>query len=221
MEQIALITGSSRGIGSAIARKFKSNGFNLLTPSRNELNLNDNLSIEAYCKKIEVDIDVIINCAGVNTIATLNELDDAALNSMIQINLLAPLKIIQCLNDKMGKNCLGHIVNISSIWSFISKEGRCGYSAAKAGINGMTRTLALEFAPKNILINSVAPGYVNTELTKQNNTPEDLANIASLIPLQRLAEPEEIANLVYFLSSDMNTYITGQTIIIDGGYICR
>ena len=221
MEQIALITGSSRGIGSAIARKFKSNGFNLLTPSRNELNLNDNLSIEAYCKKIEVDIDVIINCAGVNTIATLNELDDAALNSMIQINLLAPLKIIQCLNDKMGKNCLGHIVNISSIWSFISKEGRCGYSIAKAGINGMTRTLALEFAPKNILINSVAPGYVNTELTKQNNTPEDLANIASLIPLQRLAEPEEIANLVYFLSSDMNTYITGQTIIIDGGYICR
>ena len=183
--------------------------------------MNDNLSIEAYCKKIEVDIDVIINCAGVNTIATLNELDDAALNSMIQINLLAPLKIIQCLNDKMGKNCLGHIVNISSIWSFISKEGRCGYSAAKAGINGMTRTLALEFAPKNILINSVAPGYVNTELTKQNNTPEDLANIASLIPLQRLAEPEEIANLVYFLSSDMNTYITGQTIIIDGGYICR
>ena len=221
MGRIALITGSSRGIGKAFVNKFEVNGYKLLTPSRNEMNLNDNSSIESYCKKIEVDIDVIINCAGVNTIATLNELDDAALNSMIQINLLAPLKIIQCLNDKMGKKRLGHIINISSIWSFISKEGRSGYSATKAGINGMTRTLALEFAPKNILINSVAPGYVNTELTKQNNTPEDIANIASLIPLQRLAEPEEIANLVYFLSSDMNTYITGQTIIIDGGYICR
>lgn len=221
MGKVALITGSSRGIGRAIVKKFETSGFKLLTPSRNEMNLNDNLSIEAYCKKIEVDIDVIINCAGVNTIATLNELDDTDLNSMIQIDLLAPLKIIQCLNNKMGKNCLGHIVNISSIWSFISKEGRCGYSAAKAGINGMTRTLALEFASKNILINSVAPGYVNTELTKQNNTPEDIATISSLIPLQRLAEPEEIANLVYFLSSDMNTYITGQTIIIDGGYICK
>lgn len=221
MGKVALITGSSRGIGKAIVNKFEVNGYKLLTPSRNEMNLNDNLSIEAYCKKIEVDIDVIINCAGVNTIATLNELDDADLNSMIQIDLLAPLKIIQCLNNNMGKNCLGHIVNISSIWSFISKEGRCGYSAAKAGINGMTRTLALEFASKNILINSVAPGYVNTELTKQNNTPEDIATISSLIPLQRLAEPEEIANLVYFLSSDMNTYITGQTIIIDGGYICK
>lgn len=221
MGKVALITGSSRGIGKAIVNKFEVNGYKLLTPSRNEMNLNDNLSIEAYCKKIEVDIDVIINCAGVNTIATLNELDDADLNSMIQIDLLAPLKIIQCLNYKMGKNCLGHIVNISSIWSFISKEGRCGYSAAKAGINGLTRTLALEFATKNILINSVAPGYVNTELTKQNNTPKDIAIISSLIPLQRLAEPEEIANLVYFLSSDMNTYITGQTIIIDGGYICR
>lgn len=221
MEKIALITGSSRGIGNAIAGKFKSNGFKLLTPSRKDMNLNDNLSIETYCKKIEGDIDVIINCAGVNTIATLNELDDTALNSMIQIDLLAPLKIIQCLNDKMGKNRLGHIVNISSIWSLISKEGRCGYSAAKAGINGMTRTLALEFATKNILINSVAPGYVNTELTRQNNTPEDIANIESLIPLKRLAEPEEIANLVYFLCSDMNTYITGQTLIIDGGYICK
>lgn len=221
MGKVALITGSSRGIGKAIVNKFEVNGYKLLTPSRNEMNLNDNLSIEAYCKKIEVDIDVIINCAGVNTIATLNELDDADLNSMIQIDLLAPLKIIQCLNNKMGKNCLGHIVNISSIWSFISKEGRCGYSAAKAGINGTTRTLALEFASKNILINSVAPGYVNTELTKQNNTVEDIAKIASLIPLRRLAEPEEIANLVYFLSSDQNTYITGQTIIIDGGYVCR
>lgn len=221
MEKIALITGSSRGIGNAIAKMFKSNGFKLLTPSRKEMNLNDNLSIESYCKKIEDDIDVLINCAGVNTIATLNDLNDNDLNSMIQIDLLAPLKIIQCLNDKMGRNRLGHIVNISSIWSIISKEGRSGYSAAKAGINGMTRTLALEFASKNILINSVAPGYVNTELTKQNNTAEDIANITSLIPLQRLADPDEIASLVYFLCSDMNTYITGQTIIIDGGYTCR
>ena len=221
MGKVALITGASRGIGKSIVNKFSANGYKLLTPSRIEMNLNDNSSIKAYCKNIEVDIDVIINCAGVNTIATLNELDDTDLYSMIQIDLLAPLKIIQCLNDKMGKNYPGYIVNISSIWSFVSKEGRCGYTAAKSAINGITRSLAIELAPKNILINSVAPGFVNTELTKKNNTPSEIADITSLIPMQRLAEPDEIANLVYFLSSDQNTYITGQTIIIDGGYICR
>jgi len=221
MEKVALITGSSRGIGKAIAEKFKANNYRLLIPSRYEMNLNDISSIEAYCKSINVNIDVIVNCAGINTIAKINDLEDEDLNSMLQINLVAPLKIIQHLNDKMGKNNIGHIVNISSVWSFVSKEGRSGYSATKAAINGVTRTLALELASKNILINSVAPGYVNTELTKKNNSISEIAKITSLIPLQRLAEPEEIANLVYFLSSDMNTYITGQTILIDGGYICK
>jgi 3-oxoacyl-[acyl-carrier protein] reductase len=221
MEKVVLITGSSRGIGKSIAEKFISNGYKVLTPSRIEMNLENNSSIESYCKRIDSDIDVIVNCAGVNTIATLNDLTDVDLNSMIQIDLLAPLKIIQCLNGRMGNNRPGYIVNISSIWSFVAKEGRCGYSAAKTALNGVTRTLALEFASKNILVNSVAPGYVNTELTKQNNSASEIADIASLIPLKRLADPEEIANLVYFLSSDMNTYITGQTIIIDGGYVCR
>lgn len=221
MDKVALITGSSRGIGNAIANKFEIEGYHNLTPTRREMNLNDNASIENYCKKIRGNVDVIVNCAGINTIATLNDLTDADLISMIQVDLMAPLKIIQCLISRMGKNYVGHIVNLSSIWSIVSKEGRCGYTAAKTAINGITRTLALEYATKNILINSVAPGFVNTELTKQNNTPEELATIASFIPMQRLAEPEEIANLVYFLSSEMNTYITGQTIIIDGGYTCK
>jgi len=221
MERVVLITGGSRGIGKSIADKFKSKGFQVLIPSRNEMNLADNSTIESYCSSIKCEIDVIINCAGINTIATLNELKDMDLGSMIQIDLFAPLKIIQCLNGKMGKTRTGYVVNISSIWSFVSKEGRIGYTAAKSAINGVTRTLALEYATNNILVNSVAPGYVNTELTKQNNSETEIANISSLIPLKRLAEPEEIANLVYFLSSEDNTYITGQTIIIDGGYICK
>ena len=221
MERVVLITGGSRGIGKSIADKFKSKGFQVLIPSRNEMNLADNSTIESYCSSIKCEIDVIINCAGINTIATLNELKDLDLGSMMQIDLFAPLKIIQCLNGKMGNTRTGYVVNISSIWSFVSKEGRIGYTAAKSAINGVTRTLALEYATNNILVNSVAPGYVNTELTKQNNSETEIANISSLIPLKRLAEPEEIANLVYFLSSEDNTYITGQTIIIDGGYICK
>ncbi len=221
MKKVALITGSSRGIGKAIVAKFLANNFSVLIPTRNEMNLNDNASIESYCKTIAGNIDVIVNCAGINTIAKVNDIDDSDILSMFQINLMAPLKVIQHLNDKMGKDNVGRIVNLSSIWSLVSKEGRCGYSATKAAINGITRTLALELASKNILINSVAPGYVNTELTKQNNTLSEINKISSLIPLKRLAEPDEIANLVYFLSSEQNTYITGQTITIDGGYVCR
>lgn len=221
MERVVLVTGGSRGIGKSIADKFKNKGYKVLIPSRNEMDLSNNLSIESYCNTFEEELDVIVNCAGINTIATLNELKDEDMNAMMQIDLLAPLKIIQCLNKRMGKTRIGRIVNISSIWSVVSKEGRCGYTAAKSAINGITRTLALEYANSNILINSVAPGYVNTELTKENNSEAEIAYIESIIPLRRLAEPEEIANLVYFLSSEDNTYITGQTITIDGGYICK
>ena len=95
------------------------------------------------------------------------------------------------------------------------------YSAAKAGLNGLTRALALELAPYHIMVNAVAPGYINTELTKKNNTPEALERIAEEIPLGRLGEPSEIAECVAFLCSPKNSYMTGQVIVLDGGYLCR
>jgi 3-oxoacyl-[acyl-carrier protein] reductase len=115
----------------------------------------------------------------------------------------------------------GRIVNISSIWSIVSKKRRLTYSASKAGLNGMTRALAVELAPYNILINAVAPGYVNTELTRQNNSEQDIHAIKETIPLRRLAEPSEIAETVFFLCSERNTYITGQVITVDGGFTCQ
>jgi 3-oxoacyl-[acyl-carrier protein] reductase len=92
---------------------------------------------------------------------------------------------------------------------------------SKGGLNAFTRSLAVEAAPYNILVNAVAPGYVNTELTLQNNTEQDLQSIRKTIPMQRLAEPEEIARLVAFLCSERNTYLTGQCLVIDGGYTCQ
>lgn len=218
---MALVTGGSRGIGQAIVSLFQSRGIDVLAPTREEMDLNDIASIEAYCSRIEGSIDIIVNNAGINTIAALDSLEDCSLDAMLQINLKAPLKIIQCLKQRMGRNSVGRIVNMSSIWGFISKEGRCGYTAAKTAINGITRTLALELAKDNILVNAVAPGFVNTELTKQNNSQEEITQLEKAIPLGRLAEPGEIANLVYFLSSEANTFITGQTILIDGGYTCK
>lgn len=219
--KVALVTGGSRGIGCATIELLESKGFCVLAPTRREMDLSDMNSILSYCNSIECRIDVIINNAGINIIAPLEDVDDDILDKMLQINMKAPLKIIQCLKKRMGNEKIGRIVNVSSIWSFVSKEGRCAYTATKTAINGITRNLALELAKDNILINAVAPGFVNTELTKQNNTKEEIALLEKDIPLGRMAQPSEIAELIYFLSSDANSFITGQTILIDGGYTCR
>lgn len=121
----------------------------------------------------------------------------------------------------MQKNRFGRILNISSLWSIVSRVGRTSYAMSKAALNGMTRSLALELAPYNILVNAVAPGYVLTDLTRQNNSAVELDAIRKTIPLQRLAEPQEIANVVAFLCSEQNTYLTGQTIVVDGGFTCQ
>ncbi len=216
----ALITGASRGIGRAVAEWFRRAGYDVLTPSRSEMDLRDPASIAAWCARTE-RVDVLVNNAGINTIAPLGRLGDDVLEEMLQVNLKAPLQIVRALEERIGGGRWGRIVNLSSVWAFVSKEGRCGYTAAKSAIRGVTQTLALELAPRNILVNAVAPGFVNTELTRQNNTPAQIAALAEAIPLARLAEPEEIAELVGFLASERNTYITGQTFLIDGGYTCR
>lgn len=216
-----LITGGSRGIGKAISDLFRERRWEVLAPTRQEMNLSDSKSIADYCASLDGAIDAIVNNAGINNIATLDKLDDDLFGEMLQVNLKAPVQIVRCLQDKLKVNTIAHIVNVSSIWGFVSKKGRLGYAAAKTGIIGATRTMALELGKDNVLVNAVAPGFVNTELTKQNNTPEQIAEIESNLPLGRMAEPEEIAKFVYFLASDENTFITGQTILIDGGYTCQ
>lgn len=114
----------------------------------------------------------------------------------------------------------GRIVNISSVWAVVTKAGRLMYSTAKAGLGGMTRTLSVELAPYNVLVNALAPGYVNTELTRRNNTGAEIEAIERTIPVGRLAEPEEIAEVAAFLASDRNSYVTGQIIMVDGGFTC-
>ena len=216
----ALITGASRGIGRAAAEWFRRACYDVLTPARSEMDLADPASIAAWCRSAE-RVDVLVNNAGINTIAPLDALGDGVLDEMLQVNLKAPLQIVRALGGRIGGSRTGRIVHLSSIWAFVSKEGRCGYTAAKAAVRGVTQTLALELAPRNILVNAVAPGFVDTELTRRNNTPEQIAALAETIPLARLAAPEEIAELIGFLASERNTYITGQTLVIDGGYTCR
>jgi NAD(P)-dependent dehydrogenase (short-subunit alcohol dehydrogenase family) len=217
----ALVTGASRGIGKAIAEQLRKDGAQLLVPSRGELDLLSDRSIDLFLQALDEPVDILVNDAGINRIADFRAYPDDDLQDTMQTNLISPIRLARGLIPGMMQRKYGRIVNISSIWSVISKPGRLPYSVTKSGLNAFTRSLAVEVAPFNILVNAVAPGYVNTELTRQNNTDQDLDNIRRTIPMQRLAEPEEIAWLVAFLCSEQNTYLTGQCLLIDGGYTCQ
>lgn len=220
IQKTALITGASRGIGKVIAEQLKKDGLRLLTPSRKELDLLSNHSIDLFLETLTEPVDVLVNDAGINRLGGITVFPDADLEATMRTNLIAPIRLTRGLMPGMIQRKYGRIVNMSSIWSIVSKPGRVTYSVSKSGLNAFTRSLAVEVAPYNILVNAVAPGYVNTELTRQNNSEQDIQNIQRMIPMRRLAEPEEIARLVTFLCSEQNTYLTGQCLVIDGGYTC-
>jgi NAD(P)-dependent dehydrogenase (short-subunit alcohol dehydrogenase family) len=216
--RIVLITGASRGIGRAIAARAAAKGARLLTPTRAELDLASPQSIAEYVAHLEVPIDVLINDAGVSQPGKLPAVEDAGFMHTLQVNLVAPVLLAHGLAGGMTERGYGRIVNISSIWALVARDGRVTYSASKAGLIGATRALAVELGPAGILVNAVAPGYVATEMTLANNSAEALKEIAGRIPLRRLAEPDEIAELVVFLGSEANTYMTGQVVACDGGF---
>jgi 3-oxoacyl-[acyl-carrier protein] reductase len=216
----ALVTGGSRGIGLAIGKRLHADGVQVIAPTRMEMDLLSGASIDAYVRSLKQPVDILINNAGINIIASLAEIADPDLQDTIQIDLLAPLRLAKALAPPMMERRYGRIVNISSILAVVTRAGRLMYSTAKAGLGGMTRTLAVELAPYNVLVNALAPGYVNTELTRRNNTEAEIEAIGKTIPAGRLAEPEEIAEVAAFLASDRNSYVTGQLIMVDGGYTC-
>ena len=235
----ALITGATRGIGRAIADKIIEAGANVVLTGTNQsqidqLNLdNENKAIKWLMAdfstfdniKLFIDklkkvkpIDICVNNAGINIIKPLIEVSNKEYQRIMSVNLSAPFCIVQCLIPNMKKKNYGRIVNIASIWSEISKSGRSLYSSSKTGLVGFTRSMAVECAAENILVNTVSPGFTLTELTVQSLSAVEMKSLSKQIPVGRFAEPSEIAQTVLFLCSEMNTYITGQNIVIDGGF---
>jgi 3-oxoacyl-[acyl-carrier protein] reductase len=235
----ALITGATRGIGAAIAQRFLDAGANVICTGTSKesiakLNKKNNDSRISYiavdlkdevsvCKFMEQInrvkcIDILINNAGVNRILNNTDTCDKDYDYIMDINVKGTYRIAREVSKKMINNGYGRIVNITSIWSEVTRPGRSLYTTSKFAVVGLTKSLAVELAGNNILVNSVGPGFTLTELTSSTNTKEEQECISSLIPMKRMAQPFEIANLVLFLASDLNTYLTGQNIIIDGGY---
>ena len=217
----ALVTGASRGIGKSIKEVLTTDGIKIVSPSRNELDLSSSESIDKFLSQMSEDIDIIINNAGILKVGKHNELSSDDFHEILQVNVVAPFRIISGFVEKMKNRNFGRIVNISSVWGQKSKEGRTLYSSSKAALDALTRSLAIEFASYNILINSVAPGYIETDMLKQCNTEDELNIIRHTIPMKRFGKKIEIAELVKFLTSENNSYITGQIFTIDGGYTSK
>jgi len=235
----ALITGATRGIGKAIADDFiKAGAKVILTGTKNsEIDLlnseNENEAImwvkadfsSQYGIATFIDnlkslgsIDICVNNAGINIIKPYTEYSSDEYQRLLCINLTAPFSIVQQLIPNMKKRGFGRIVNIASIWSQISKPGRSLYTTSKTGLIGLTRSMAVEFASANILVNAISPGFTKTELTEQSLSKNEMKQLSDQIPIRRFAEPHEIANTALFLCSDLNSYITGQNIAMDGGF---
>lgn len=218
MEYKVLVTGGSRGIGYEIVKLYENRGYTVYNPTRKELDLSDRCSVEEYINNNrDLGINIIINNAGINHIDFLDKLKENEIYEMIEVNLFSALRLIRGFSPYMKDTHFGRIVNIGSIWDIISKPGRTGYSMTKHGINGITKTLALELARDGILVNTVSPGQTLTELTRKNNDDKAIKKMEHDIPLGRLADPSEIAKAVFFLANENNTYITGHELVVDGG----
>lgn len=240
--QTVLVTGATRGMGKQFADDLAKLGANLIltgTDKERVENLNreakldkntnkkyyavdfaDAASTQAFIEDIGTyqKIDVCINNAGINRINFIDETLFADWKDILNVNLEAPFLIMRALIPLMKKNHYGRIVNIASIFGVISKAKRSIYSATKFGLHGLTVSSAIELAPYNVLVNSVSPGFVLTELTKSILSEEEMKNLALQVPARRFAQPDEISRVVLFLASSLNTYLTGQNIVVDGGF---
>jgi NAD(P)-dependent dehydrogenase (short-subunit alcohol dehydrogenase family) len=227
----ALVTGGTRGIGAAVALRLLADGAEVLvTGSHGEargpsgceyraVDFADAGQTEAFASQLSGErFDILVNNAGINRIAPFAEIRTEDFDRIHNVNLRAAFLLCRATVAGMRERRYGRIVNISSIYGVISKEFRASYSATKFGLDGLTTALAAEVSADNVLANCVAPGFIDTDLTRGVLGEGGMAAVAAQIPARRLGTPGEIAAFVAWLVGPENTYITGQTLVIDGGF---
>lgn len=241
---IVLVTGGAGGIGSAISVYFARHGYDVALQYNSRKGRAEKLA-EQICKEFnvqaialqsdfqkETDIqemfqkvtetlgapEVLVNNAGISEQRLFTDVSSQEWQKMININMGAAFYLCQCAVPYMIKKQKGSIVNVSSMWGIAGASCEVAYSAAKAGLIGMTKALARELGPSGIRVNCVAPGVINTEMNAKHSA-ETMADLAESTPLCRIGKPEEVAAAVYFLASEDASFITGQTLCVDGGFL--
>jgi len=241
-KKIALVTGASRGIGKSISIILAQNGAHVICVSRNiddvqlvankitaqkfiataeSCDISDSKNVTELVKKIiekHGRIDILINNAGITRDNLLMRISDDDWNEVINVNLKAAFTAIKSASRTMIKQRYGRIINISSVVGLMGNAGQANYAASKAGLIGMTKSIARELSSRGITANCIAPGYVETEMTDKLSD-EVKSSLNEQIPLGRIGNVDDIAYAVAFLASDEASYITGQTLAVDGGIV--
>jgi 3-oxoacyl-[acyl-carrier protein] reductase len=240
--QIAVVTGAGRGIGRAIALKFASEGADVVCVSRTAENsekvaaevralgrnawalavdVSDTAAVSAAAEKILADcgkVDILINNAGVTRDGLLMRMSDADWDAVLNTNLKGAFLFTKAFTRSFVKQRSGRIINVASIIGLIGNAGQANYAASKAGLIGFTQSIAKELGSRNITVNALAPGFIETDMTAALGA-EMKAELLKKIPLNSLGQPEDIANAALFLASPGARYVTGQVLTVDGGMV--
>ncbi len=239
--KVALVTGANTGIGKEIVYTLANEGFtvilNYLFDEEKAIEIKKDIEenggkCHLICKDVSDfkkagemmeeafdlygRLDVLVNNAGITKDQLMLRMTEEEFDAVINVNLKGTFNCIKGISKRMLKQRFGKIINMSSVVGIMGNIGQCNYSASKAGVIGLTKSLAREFASRNIQVNAVAPGFIETEMT--DKIPENIREeMIKSIPLQKMGKPKDIADLVAFLASDKADYITGQVIQVDGG----
>ncbi len=240
--QIAVVTGAGRGIGRAIALKFAAEGADVVCVSRTAENsekvagevralgrkawalavdVSDSAAVSAAAEKILADcgkVDILVNNAGVTRDGLLMRMSDADWDAVLDTNLKGAFLFTKAFTRAFVKQRAGRIINVASIIGLIGNAGQANYAASKAGLIGFTQSVARELGSRNITVNALAPGFIETDMTAALG--EDLkTELLEKIPLKSLGQPEDIANAALYLASPGARYVTGQVLTVDGGMV--